>query len=265
VTAPPDQASDWIGDYVVGAALIEERDLDRASLDVARAALARAAAARGDIPNVQVLFAMANERAEADGPLVIEALKKAYAAAPVRDDYAVYLARAMARAGDFAGARSLLGGVMARPFLPGGADIARGAMGEVVTAEERAHRGVSPLEALPADHPADDADTPASTPAKPAEVRPVFREVGAGEQRVEGRLQRIDCSPNRIEFIVDVGDRVAHFLSTGLDKVEFITYRSDLEGAVECGARNPTDPVYVTWRAGELDGTVVAIEFVPVH
>ena len=261
VAAPPDQASDWISDYMIGAALIEERDLDRASLDVARAALARAAAARDDMPNVQVLFAMANERADADGRLVIEALKKAYAAAPVRDDYAVYLARALARAGDFASARSLLGELMARPFLPGGGDMARAAMGEVVRAEESARRGANPVDALPADHPA--TDPPSSTPAKPAEAKPVFRDVGAGEQRVEGRLQRIDCSPKRIEFIVDTGDRVAHFEAAGMDKVEFISYRDDLQGSVACGERNPPDPVYVTVKPGDLDGTVVAMEFLP--
>jgi hypothetical protein len=258
LAVPPDQTGDWIGDYLIGSALIEREDLDRPSLDAARTALSRAVAARGDLPNVQVLFALANERAEADAPLVVAALKKAFDAAPARDDYAVYLARAMARAGDFVAARSLLGEVMAHPFLPGGRDMARAAMREIVTAQENTSRGASRMDGPPADRPG--TDTPSSAPA-PAALRPVYRGVGAGEQRVEGQLQNIICSPTRIEFLVDIGDRVAHFLAAKMDAVEFITYRTDLQGNVACGPRTPSDPVYMTVRPGELDGSVVAIEF----
>ncbi len=47
-----------------------------------------------------------------------------------------------------------------------------------------------------------------------------------------------------------------------MDAVEFISYRSDLTGAVTCGARTAPDPVYVTTRSG-TPATVVAIEFLP--
>jgi hypothetical protein len=58
-------------------------------------------------------------------------------------------------------------------------------------------------------------------------------------------------------------DRLARFQVARMESVEFITYRTDLQGNVTCGARTPPDPVYVTARDGQLDGTVVAIEFLP--
>ena len=80
--------SDWLSDYMIGATLIEHgQALDRGSLDVARTVLARAAAAKPDLPNVQVLFAMADEFATPGAPAILDALKKAHAAAPVRDDH----------------------------------------------------------------------------------------------------------------------------------------------------------------------------------
>jgi len=260
LASPPDAGADWFTDYVIGAALIEHSDAaDRASLDAARAALGRAVAARPDVPNVQVLFAMANERAQTDPTAVVEALKKAHAAAPVRDDYAIYLARALARAGEFASARSLLGGIMARPFLAGASDMARDAMREVVRAEQAARQGANPLETLPADRPG--ADPPSAT----ERIQPSYREIRTGEQRTEGLLERIDCSPKRIEFTVRAGDRVAHFQVASFDAVDFISYRTDLQGSVNCGARTPPDRVYVTYRPGNLDGTAVAIEFLPLR
>ena len=42
-------------------------------------------------------------------------------------------------------------------------------------------------------------------------LRPVYRDVGVGEQRVEGTLERIECSAARTEFVVRAGDRLARF------------------------------------------------------
>jgi hypothetical protein len=101
VTAQPAASSDWFIDYMIGAVLLQHADaIDRPSLDVARGMLARSAEAKPDIPHVQVLFAMASELTQSDTASVLDALKKAHAAAPVRDDYTVMLAHALARAGD---------------------------------------------------------------------------------------------------------------------------------------------------------------------
>lgn len=251
--------ADWFGDYMIGATLLEHSEaIDRASLDAARAALGRVVVARPDLPNAYVLFAMASDKVDADPKPAVDALSKAHVAVPARDDYTITLAHALMRMGDFAGARSVLGGILARPHLPGARDAAAKAMAQVAAAEQLAVTRAAADAARAAPQ-----DTASSTTAQAAEPQPVFRTVGPGEHRVEGRLQRIQCSPKRIEFFVDVGDRVAHFQAGKMDKVEFLTYRTDLQGSVACGARTPADPVYVTVRPGELDGTVVAIEFLP--
>jgi hypothetical protein len=247
---------DWFGDYMIGATLLEHSEtLDRPSLDLARAALGRVVVARPELPNAYVLFAMASDKVDADPKTAVDALTKAHVAVPARDDYTITLAHALIRTGAFAQARSVLGSVIAHPHLPGARDLALKAMEQVAAAEQDATTRAAVAEPAPA------PDAPSSAPSEQA----VFRPVGAGERRVKGTLQRIDCSRKRVEFVVDIGDRVAHFLAAKMEQVEFISYRTDLQGSVGCGARTSSDPVYVTWRAGDLDGTVVAIEFLPIR
>ena len=67
---------------------------------------------------------------------------------------------------------------------------------------------------------------------------------------------------------VDSEGRALALKTSRFEDVEFITYRDDLQGAVECGRRKTLDAIYVTWRgartAAELtDANPVAIEFLP--
>ena len=198
--------SDWLSDYMIGAILIEHGPaLDRGSLEVARTVLARAVAAKPDLPNVQVLFAMADEFTTPGAPAIVEALKKAHAAAPVRDDYSMMLARALARDGDFAGARSILGEVMARPAFPGSRDDALALMRQVGAAEAGS-RGLRPTDAWAAGQAGDSTPPLSETP-----VMMTFRAVKAGEQRLEAVLERIDCVANHLEFTVKLPDWMGHF------------------------------------------------------
>jgi hypothetical protein len=240
---------------MIGATLLEHSDtIDRATLDAARAALGRVVVARPELPNAYVLFAMAGDKVDVDPKEAVDALTKAHVAVPARDDYTITLAHALMRSGDFVGARSVLGSVIAHPHLPGARDMAVKVMAQVVAAEQLAasrEAAAAAPETIPA---------PTSEPSEP---QPVFRPLGADEKRFEGMLERVQCSARRIEFIVRGADRVARFQTAKMEQVEFITYRTDLQGNVACGARTPPDPVYVTWRPGDLDGTAVAIEFVP--
>ncbi len=128
------------------------------------------------------------------------------------------------------------------------------------------------------------APTPTSTPAPRAEstnpslsaeasrLTPVLRTLKEGEQRAEGSLEEIECRPGGIVIRVKSGDRMLRVSARRLDDVEFITYRNDLTGSVECGPRKPPDRVYVTWRrtsardpqlSPPTDGEAVAVEFLP--
>ena len=94
----------------------------------------------------------------------------------------------------------------------------------------------------------------------------MFRQLLVGEQRLEGTLERIDCSAAGAVFHLRTTTGTTTVMAPKLDDVDFITYRSDLTGQIECGPAKQAMPVYVTWRPA-IDGSgariAVAIEFVP--
>jgi hypothetical protein len=48
-----------------------------------------------------------------------------------------------------------------------------------------------------------------------------------------------------------------------MDRIDFITYRDDQTGVITCGAREPPERVYVTWRQKDKTRQIVAVEFLP--
>jgi hypothetical protein len=62
---------------------------------------------------------------------------------------------------------------------------------------------------------------------------------------------------------VRVGTVVERFPSPDLTGIAFISYRTDLPGAITCAMRKPPDRVYLTWRADGSRRRVVAVEFLP--
>jgi hypothetical protein len=82
---------------------------------------------------------------------------------------------------------------------------------------------------------------------------------------VEGVLERIECDAKGVAFYLKTLQGEARFTATALDKVDFITYRDDLTGAVGCGPLKQALPVYVTrsLSADRKSSSVVAVEFLP--
>ena len=118
-----------------------------------------------------------------------------------------------------------------------------------------------PPQAPPATQPPTAADTPVQ------KTHPVFRKTQPDEQRIEGLLQRIDCSlRGAVAFVLQAGDQTLRLSARKMQDVEFITHRDDLTGDVKCGALKEPMRVYVTSRdPAKPDGprTVVAVEFLP--
>jgi hypothetical protein len=219
-----------------------------------------------ELPNVLAHLArldvMAPHGASAETLTTIE---RARALAPGRDDYTLLHARVLAALGDFARARAVLGPLMV-PGMPEHVRAnARSWMGNVVrmenaskaAAERQAGAGLA-LAASP--EPVPDA------PAPPAVTRLILRRLLPGEQRLQGTLVAIDCPPGApvaIRVTTPEGPRTLQ--ARDLGGVEFITYRENASGTVNCGPLETPIPVYVTWRDGERPGSteVVAVEFLP--
>ena len=95
-------------------------------------------------------------------------------------------------------------------------------------------------------------------------VKPVYREVKSGEERVEGLLQRVDCPYRRpVTFWVKLKDRVGKYQAPRLDAVEYIAHTPDFKGPMTCGGRTPADRVFLTWKNVDNAPRVVAVEFLP--
>jgi hypothetical protein len=95
-------------------------------------------------------------------------------------------------------------------------------------------------------------------------VKPIYRDVKAGEQRVEGLLQRVECPPGRpVTFVMKLKDRVAKYQAPRLDAVDYIAHTPDFKGPMTCGGRMAGDPVFLTWKPAGTGARVVAVEFLP--
>ena len=96
-----------------------------------------------------------------------------------------------------------------------------------------------------------------------------LRKLGPGESRMAGTLVAIECVPKKpivLVVLVDGGTIRAHAGRFG--EIDFISYRNDLKGQIQCGARTPADPVLLTIRPdanSTSTGAAVAVEFVPAN
>ncbi len=96
-----------------------------------------------------------------------------------------------------------------------------------------------------------------------------LRKLGAGESRLAGTLVAIECVPKKpIVLVVRVDGGTIRAHAAKFDEIDFISYRNDLKGQIQCGARTPADPVLLTIRPdanSTSTGAAVAVEFVPAN
>ena len=221
----------------------------------------------------------------------VEVLRRAVALAPSEEPHRLMLAEALARNGDYDAATHDLGLLLARGSRQDVRDRARTSLGRVAQLR-RAAAAASP--ALPPAPEAASTPTPASSPssttAPPPSTAvpspppaapgtpavgggryiPVLREVGPGEQRVHGIFRGVVCSQGSIVLVVQTAGETMRFSAKRLDQVDFISYRSDTPGVVNCGEAQGSPSVLATYipaaRTGSPSGTqgvIVAIELLP--
>jgi hypothetical protein len=273
--------SDWLVAYNAAMAMADLAGIGVAGspnadlLQAARVQLDIVQRERGEVPNV-LAHRAALELTSADEPTVDAraSIARARALTPGRFDYAFVHAQILARRGEFAAARAVIGPLMTGVYPPGVRDSARSLMSSVVEAENRrrtnARDDVSGLLAIAASRsvpvPGIGPDPPRPEDARLKFV-PDFRQVQAGEHRFEGTLERIDCAPGRpAVFRVTEPNAPEPLEAARLGDVDFISYRDDLRGGVNCGVLADATRVFITWREGESakrEKTVVAVEFLP--
>jgi hypothetical protein len=245
-------------------ALLEQVQRDHADLPNVLAALAQIEAVGGETPS----------------PAALERIARARALAPGRVEYALTQAELYANAHDFVRARAVVGPLMTPLFPENVRNSARRLMAGLVDLEQSLQprpRATPSAATVPASAttatttersravavPDVDADKPRTASAP--KFRPDFRTVQAGEQRLDGMLEQIDCAPGKpAVFRVRAAAEIVE-LEAQMSQVQFVTYRNDLTGGVTCGKRTPMR-VYVTWREGTTprhEKVAVAVEFLP--
>ena len=187
---------------------------------------------------------------------------RARALAPGREDYVFLEAQLRAEARDFPAARHVLSVLLTPRFPPEVRERARNMMGYIVQMEQ-----------YYASRPTADAADPNMILPSPAPsiATAVFRELKAGEQRLQGSLERLECGRNgAVTLVVRTGGELQRFTAASFADIDFITYAQGEGGSINCGDRKPPDLIYLAWvpltdAAAGIAGRPVAVEFLPVR
>ena len=185
-------------------------------------------------------------------------VQEALARAPGNERYVYLLASILTRGGEYSKAKPLLD------------RMARGAADDWVrNASSDLLRRIEAVEHEAAGRARNEvSEEPRAASSASADYLPMFRKLGEGEQRVAATLTAIECARGRVALAITVDGRPARVRVGRLDGIEFIAYRDDLQGRVQCGPRSSAEQVLVTYRPEKtsVDGTLgdaVAVEFPP--
>ncbi|MEQ1757282.1 MAG: tetratricopeptide repeat protein [Vicinamibacterales bacterium] len=298
-----DQASTLARDEAGFASALGRALIDRAAdtatdaalrtetLRRARTALDRAVMLEPDTAQALALLGYVELALNENLARSVALLKQAATLAPVRENYRLMLASALAASRDYDGASDVLGRLLARGSRAEVRDEAREGLARLAGLRQASTRPtVAPVVAdtglpattaptpIPAAAPGPAPASPAAAPppasaAGPrlAPTRVIFdlRQAGPGEAQVRGMFRAVECSAGTILLVVEANGRTLRFETRQLASVAFITFRADAPGGVDCGLLGKAFPAIITFRANTgagsapSDGTVVAVELVP--
>jgi hypothetical protein len=284
--------SDWLFAYEAGIFLTEAAETDRSLagpgdvLTRASQLLETVRRTHPDLPNALAQHAAIEILTGTSPPskAAQDDIARARALSPGRIEFALTQAELFANARDFVSARAVIGPLMTPLYPEDVRNAARRLMGGLVDYEQSlsASRSRSLASGSNAGTPAgapssnersrsiavpdSDRDKPRDTTGQGRFV-PIFRTVQAGEQRFEGVLERIECPGGApVRFLVREATGLTPIEVARMADVDFISYRDDLTGGVQCGPFKEPMHVYVTVREGPAparERTVVAVEFLP--
>jgi len=181
-------------------------------------------------------------------------LKKALSIAPGRDDLRMVLAQTYLRANRTADARAVLADIERVSSDP---ELRRRSTALLDQTEQLfSFADITPAvekEAAKAQTLDESAPPPPPVPAPKTPVETVLEALTPVGPTVEGEkvtglLINLDCS-NGLTLRVRADRGTLDFHSAQPDKIQFISYTSDVTNNVKCGPRNPGTPVSITYRS----------------
>ena len=188
----------------------------------------------------------------------VNALKKAIAIAPGREDYAMTLAQLYLRQEKFAEARQALEPLARGAERPDIRSRAESLLETIARIEQFKAQGSEATSTQPPSARSGETATPPPPP-------PALRRRFEGE-RVEGLLMRVDCDKG-MTLTIKSGDKTVKLNTSSPEQVKFISYIPGGAGEITCGPINPAKQVVVTYRASTdaksaFIGEPIAVEFV---
>jgi len=188
----------------------------------------------------------------------VNAVKKAIAIAPGREDYTMTLAQLYLRQEKFAEARQALEPLARgaeRPDIRSRAQSFLETMARIEQFKAQSNTVTS----------AQTAPETSGETAPPPPPPPALRRRFEGE-RVEGLLMRVDCDKG-MTLTIKSGDKTVKLNTSSPESVKFISYIPGGAGEITCGPINPAKQVVVTYRSSTnaksaFIGEPVAVEFV---
>jgi tetratricopeptide (TPR) repeat protein len=230
-------------------------------------ALRRAIDLNPSFPDAYALLAWRLSQKDDGADEGLKLIAKAIELAPGREEYVVRAASLLANKQEFARARALLEQVLKSGSDEDARRDAQQILGNITEFERRKAAYESSRPAPTSSGGPSAGSAPPNSASGTPRFIPVLRTMKPGESRMFGKLTAIECAHGLVIVIRTADGVVLRVRATRFDQIEFISYREDLRGQVQCGTRASADPVLVTFVPDAGDGTagrVVAVEFVPV-
>jgi len=274
-----------------------------ATLLRARAALDRAVTQDPDTAQTSALLGHVETALNENLPRAVSLLQKASAQAPIRENYRFMLADALMATRDFNGATAQLGPLAARGSRPDVRAQAREGLARVAQMRQltMVMESPSPTSGEVERSSVLSTPSPSSAPVPSPDAAPASRDDGSrddlgrdnvvapstlsvptpgggrlmltlrktesGESQVRGQFQAVECPAGRILLVVSAAGRQMRFSTRGLADIDFISFRDDTPGGINCGGLSRAFPALVTYRTAAApqgtDGIVVAVELLP--
>lgn len=272
-TAAQGSADDFAAHYHLGRALLD--DAQRAArtdgrLDEACRALTRATTLRPASGAAWAALARCQLRRGEPPDGALAAAERAVSAEPRVLDHRIVVARAHLARRNLAAARAALEHVEARGTVNDIAQ-ARQILSTARAIEDEAEARAAFLERTDDTVALQHVRRTLAAPQPSSALVAALRALGPGETRERGYFRRIDCQRAQVVVHVERAEGPRRVGTARLEQVLVLSYRDDVAGDITCGAAHAGATVLVTWTStseppggwGELDGRVVALEFVP--